>query len=607
MSYFVCGFGSSGQVRSAFEKILPDIAPAQCRTEMLRVQNQSSFASIYDGEKAIPDIGVVDEHDGSWLVLAGTPLVAKGFEQDRIAFLKQFLKAPGHSIRDSIDGNFAILAYDGTKNSLIAATDFNSSIPIFYSATPGKILVTSHELALAKLIGAPIDSFGVAQSIYIGATWGSHTRFKDILKMLPCRICSFNAIGEVHAETYWKPHDETPLTSGLDEHIEKWASLLKEAVWKYYDCSGRKPVLADFTAGEDSRLLVAQCHALRIPFKGNVTGLGDDTDVRIAQEAAKTAGFDLIIREKHTMDTDKLLAKAFDICLRFDAYQDFFKACSEFATDTESPVDDYLNVKYGGLPGGEAFRGSYYLRGKAFFPSGNSPLDYRFFTKMKYLLDYYPDLLKYPGNDFLGGIHRMVQKDMEEVKGFSLGTQIDHMLRVYQTCLLGLKYKNPLYLPLATNGMTRSIYWLSARHKKGGRLTKACTELLFPELALVKTQNGVPTLRKTISRLPLFLPEYMAMAKKVYSGAAGRLLKWTKPNKWYYSDKWTGGILIALLNQPPYRNWFSSADTMMTGELYNPAKINSVLNEARSGSSKFVPILGRIINLELASRWVHSN
>src|SRR5215468_4658868 len=148
MSYFVCGFGSSGPVRSAFEKILSDIAPAQCRTEIVRMQNQSSFASIYDAAKAIPDIGVIDEHDGSWLVLVGTPLISTKFEEDRVAFLRQFLKAPGRSIQDSIDGNFAILAYDGTKNSLIAATDFNSSIPIFYSATSGKLIVTSHELAL---------------------------------------------------------------------------------------------------------------------------------------------------------------------------------------------------------------------------------------------------------------------------------------------------------------------------------------------------------------------------------------------------------------------------------------------------------------------------
>ena len=76
---------------------------------------------------------------------------------------------------------------------------------------------------------------------------------------------------------------------------------------------------------------------------------------------------------------------------------------------------------------------------------------------------------------------------------------------------LGLKYKNPLYLPFATNQMTRSIYCLSPRYKRGGKLTKACTEILFPELAFIKTQNGVPTIRKTMLRLPLFMPEYISV------------------------------------------------------------------------------------------------
>jgi hypothetical protein len=607
MSYFVCGIGPDGPVTSAFEATLRDFAPAQSCQALLRMQTPSSFASIYGAEKVIPDIGVHDKKDGSWLVVVGTPLVTLRTEQDGMELLREFLKSPGGLIRERIDGNFSLLAYDGVKKRLVAATDFNSTIPIFYTAKSGKVLLSSHEMALAKLIGASTDPLGVAQSIHIGGTWGSHSRFREIHKMLPCQFCVMNGQGEVHAETYWRPQEETPLNSNLDDHIERWLPLLKQAVWKFHECSGRKPVLADFTAGEDGRLLVAQCHALRIPFKANVTGLSDDTDVRIAKQAATAAGFDLLVRKKHTIAKDQLLSKALEICLRNDAYQDFFKACSEFATDTESPLDDHRNVKYCGLPGGEAFRGSYYLRGKAFFPSNRSQLDYRFFTKMKYLLDYHPGLLKYPGNDFLDSIYKMVRNDLDEVKGFSLGTQIDHLLRTYQTSLLGLKYKNPLYLPFATNGMTRSIYWLSPQHKKGGRLTKACTELSFPELASVKTQNGVPTLRRTIPRLPLFLPEYIGMMKKVASGATGRLLKWTKPNKWYYSDEWTFGILRALLNEGPYRNWFSSAETMQTGEMYDPVTLNSILKEAGAGSSKYIPILGRIINLELACRWVHGN
>ena len=105
---------------------------------------------------------------------------------------------------------------------------------------------------------------------------------------------------------------------------------------------------------------------------------------------------------KHWITEEDLLANALNIILASDGYQEFFKSCSEFATNKESPLDDYKIVKYCGLPGGEAFRGSYYLRGKAIFPSRKSNLDCKFFTRLKYLLDYHPGLQSrarvYPGH-----------------------------------------------------------------------------------------------------------------------------------------------------------------------------------------------------------------
>jgi len=417
-------------------------------------------------------------------------------------------------------------------------------------------------------------------------------------------MCVVEGDGQVHSECYWRPEEEAPLAGGLDEQIEKWLPLLRKAVWAYYDGAGQKPVITDFTAGEDGRLLLAQCHALGIPFRAHVTGLAGDVDVVVAKEAARAAGFELIVRQKHQVKVEQLLADAPRICLRNDGYQDFFKSCTEFATELASPLDDYRTVKYCGLPGGEAFRGSYYLRGKAFFPARKTRLDERFFTRLKFLLDYEPALLKFPDTQFLQGTADMIKSRLAEVQDFPIGTQIDHVVRIFQTSLLGLKYKNPLYLPYATKPLTKSIYWLSPRYKQGGRLTKACTETLFPALAVVRTQNGVPTIRRSIWRFPLFLPEYTALAKKIGSGAVSRLFKWTKPNKWYYSDKWTSHIFTTLLNERPYCHWFSSPEAMATGYLYQPEAVGAILREAKTGTSRHVPVLSRVIGNELAYRWV---
>ena len=168
-------------------------------------------------------------------------------------------------------------------------------------------------------------------------------------------------------------------------------------------------------------------------------------------------------------------------------------------------------------------------------------------------------------------------------------------------------YKNPFYLPLATKDMTRSIYSIPPHFKKGGKLTKAVTEILYPELAVQKNQNSVPTIRKTLLRSHLFLPEHISTAKFIMSGLTSRLLKWTQSNKWYY--KWTDNApaIMGLLNNPPYANWFASSKSMITGNLYNGNAVEKLIVNAKAGSTKNVPVLGRIINQELACRWVYGD
>jgi hypothetical protein len=605
MSYFICGFKGDTAVCNAFEKVFVEVVPDHIRNDIAWMESKPSYLAMYGNKKVIRNVVIRDDRHGSWLAVIGTPLVRLESEQQEQAFLAEVLTSPADALRKKIDGNFAAFAYDAPRNRLIAATDLNSTTPIFYTMTPNGVLFSSHELPLARFVNAEIDPFGFAQLMHLGVTWNSHTRFRNIHKMLPCQICVIGDDMKLRTERYWEPLHERMWSGAFEDHIQKWISMLKEAVWKFYECSDHKPAIADFTAGEDSRLIVALCHALRIPFRAHVTGLPDDSDVIVAKQAAEKAGFDLIERRKLWITEEQLLANASKITLDCDAYQDFFAGCIEFATDSANPLDDCGIVKYCGVPGGEAFRGSYYLRGKALFPSKSSMLDYKFFTKMKYLLDFHPGLVKYADDDFIRAIHEMVKDDLEDVKEFPIGIQIDHMLRVFQTCLMGLKYKNPLYLPFATNHMTRSIYSIPPRYKRGGRLSKACTEILFPELAFVKTQNGVPTIRKTMLRLPLFLPEHISVIKKISSGAVSRLFKWKQANKWYYSHDLNAYMFTALLNAAPYCNWFLSSQAMITGHLYNPDIVNPILTQAKTGSCRYVPILGRMISQELAMRWVY--
>ncbi|MDD1779021.1 MAG: hypothetical protein LUQ65_12720, partial [Candidatus Helarchaeota archaeon] len=610
VSYFISGFKTSPSIIKAFEQIYKDLVPKPTMySRALRINSGPSFVVNYSGEKVIPDISIsnLDNNQGSWLVLLGTPLMNLNSLEKKQEFLATFLSSPASALYKSVEGNFAILCYDAKRDRLIAGSDYNNTTPIFYSVTKDGVFFASHELALARLTNPAIDPFGFYQAINIGATWGSRTRFQNIYKTLPCQLLIIDNEKKLKAEQYWMPHLEKQWDLNFDEVMEKWINLLSESIWKFYECSGRKQVICDFTAGEDTRLILAQCHALGIPFKAQVRGSDEDIDVIVAKQAASKVGFDLIVRQMHYVTREELLVDASKISLIGDGYKEFTFSCIDYATDKRSPLDDYRIVKYCGVPGGEAFRGSYYLRGKAFFPSRIAPLDYKFFTRMKYLLDYHPNLLRYPNNEGIVAIHKIVRDNLEDVGHFPIGIQIDHLLRTFQTCFEGLKYKNPLYLPFATNNMTRSIYSIPPRFKRGGRLTKACTEFLYHELAVIKTQKGVPTIRKTLLRLPLFMPEYISTIKGISSGAASRLLKWKMANKWYYKQDRNMYVYNTILNQPPYCNWISSQTSMQTGYLYNPDILNPLIIQAKTGSSRFLPVLGRVINQELACRWVYGN
>jgi hypothetical protein len=213
--------------------------------------------------------------------------------------------------------------------------------------------------------------------------------------------------------------------------------------------------------------------------------------------------------------------------------------------------------------------------------------------------------MRFPDEDCRKTIFALANEALEDVPDFPVGIKIDHLLRVFQTCSSGLIFKNPRYLPFATRRMTGTVYSLPPIYKRGGKLTKACTEVLFPELAFIKTQKGGPTVRKTLLRTHLFMPEYLATVKSIASGAPSRLLKVTESNKSGFKWNTNAPAIITLLNRPPYADWFASSKSMITGHLYDGGVVDSLIADAKGGSSRYAPILGRIFNQELACRWVY--
>jgi hypothetical protein len=607
MSYFFCCFNYNTETIIDLKNIFYEILPKQFMDDSIQINSKSSCFISFGNNRIIPDLYINNKKNGSWFAATGTPLFKFADEEESFSFMEKFFEDPAKELKNKIDGNISVLSYDAINDRLIVASDINNSVPVFFANTSKGVLFSSNELVLAKYINAEIDSFGFSQIIHLGTTWGKYTRFKNIQKLLPCQILIINKNKEDQKISYWQPEDEKIWTGSFNKNLKKWISILRESVLKYFEYSGKKNVIADLTAGEDSRLIVSQCHEAGIPFKAYVHGYTEnDLDIVIAKKAAKEAGFEITAIIKKMIPDEQLFPKILEIVMKNDGYLEFFNSCMEFS-NILNDIDDSKQVKYCGVPGGEAFRGNNYLRGKVLFPTLMKNLDGKFFSKMTFLLDFYPKLMRFPDDKFLNQIDNIINKSLLEVNNFPIGTQMDHLLRLFGTCSLGLKYRNPLYLPLATMKMTRSIYNLSPKFKKAGKLTKACTEILFPKLAYIKNQNGVPTIRRTFWRWPYFIPEKISIIKKVVNGFLGRLNKLRQAKKWHLNNNASSSLFEKLLNVSPYSNWFSSTNNMITGYLYDPDILNPLLTKAKQGNGKYSSNinLGRIISQEIVCRWVY--
>jgi hypothetical protein len=390
--------------------------------------------------------------------------------------------------------------------------------------------------------------------------------------------------------------------------LDKWMAILSDSVQEFYNqATVKETVWTDLTGGEDARLLVAQCHALGLPYKARVGGF-DEKDIKVASRIAQESQIDLVVDPYCHISEDQVRTRYRDICLSTDGYGSFFYGSTRFATnESKRPlVFDYLHLS--GVPGGEAFRGSYYTRAKLVFPGKSGTFDYRFFTRLKYLLNYRSNFTSFADTEFLDATYSSVRESLSKVDQFPVGLQVDHLLREFQTSLRGLYVKRPFYLPLGMKGMTASIYNVTPGFKKGGRLTKASTEKLFPRLAFAKTAHHIPTVRRSIKRFHLFLPEYYAFARKIATGFNRRVMHFKQSSKTlsaHHRVDIHAPTMLTILNSKPLSDWFASSSSMLTGQLYNKPVIDRELAQARQGKCNYVESLGRIINQEIACRYIY--
>ena len=611
MSIFIVGKPGSENFNSRGKAMLDNYVIGEM-DKLSHVSSQDSFVYCYTPPKVIDDVFVKVLDSESWLLLVGAPVLDARSDAERQDFAKEFFRNPKNILQNRVDGHYAVLAYDSESKIYFAASDWNSLIPVYYALTKDGPLFSNSELILAKLLQSAPDEFGFAQAIHYGTIWGDRTRFAGVRKLETCELVKVNDDNCLSREKYWEPRMEELWGGSFDAISSRWLEVMRDAIHIFADSRNSGDLSADLTGGEDSRLVVALLLDRGEPFKVRVAGEYNDVDVKVAMKAAEAVGLELSIENNLPATAEELSIYTGEIITNSDGYGSFFTNAVSFTHELHYPPLESKNIHLCGLPGGGQYRGANYLRAKLLFPSSYKYIDYRAYARRKFLLDHAFNLLKIPDDEYFERTYGVMKEAVDEVEGFPAGIQVDHLMRVRYGCLLSANMKRPFYYAFASRDMARSTYNVPPHMKQGGRLYKAIIEQLSPNLAWVKSQSGAPTVKKTLLRQPLFIPEYYSLVKKIVKGVARQKFRKATAFRSKGSVNASHHILEIhqntidwLFNTAPYSSWFKSAETMVSGSQYKPLMLNELLLKAQQPDFDQVQLLGRIVSQEMAFRRVY--
>lgn len=606
MNDFFAAFGRTSGMKERAASLFDEL-----RGSRMSVVHDSADLLVLNApqSKVISDIFAQDQASASWLALLGMPLVENRTDAFFARLMREFLDDPKRALRESIDGHFAAFAYDAGNKTFYVANDICSFIPVYFSTTRDAVLISSSELVLARLNACSVNRTALAESIIFGSAWGE-SRFSGIQKLRPHSLISINVNGAI-VKPYWSPTNESLWKTNFEDTLHEWLSLLDRSISSFLNNASNCQVSSDITGGEDSRLLVSLLNHKHIDFKLRVHGQADNKDVCLAKFYGTSLGLDIRVDEPVGASEAFIAANTLSVAMGTDGYGSWLNVCDVNASLCMMPPLEHTNLHFSGVPGGEVYRGDYYLRAGLLKPDRRKRFQSKRFIYLKFLLDFAPDLFV-DGVNLLEGVFAKADATVDEVSDFPIGTQVDHLLRIYQVCALGTSgfaRRQPFYWPLGLRDMTRSIYNLPPAFKQGSKLTRAATEFLYPAFARLETDESVPTLRRTVGRWPLFMPGYYAKAKKFALGGARRMLRYQQSSstlaRRHRADIHAPTMKMLLTNSP-YAAWFASPSSMITGDIYAPDVLNDVLVRARTGSCNRVESLGRIINAEFAVRFARS-
>jgi asparagine synthetase B (glutamine-hydrolysing) len=524
--------------------------------------------------------------DGSWAFVVGParvhgPLVSTTIEQ--------------------LDGQFASVAYDATRDELAIGTDPLGMFPLYTAARGHHTWFSTSALALATFLGAQPSRLGIWTFLRTGSQFGTRTNWEEVERVDPARLGRFGATG-VSWKTYWRPERDEPVTRlGLDEAAEHCASVAVEK-WRATEAN-RGPRWADLTGGYDTRVLNVLLRVAQADVRNNTVGDTGDDDVEIASRVAAVAGWDwtqLALPEHWPETVHAFLAPA---VAWGDGQLDALHL-AEVLYGHQLKRERCCRLVGGG--GGEHLQ--YYAWRSEFRQAGKSAhVNLERYVRTRLMKPVPAALLRrFPADEVYDDLAQRMRERIGPYAGEVNTSQFD-VMHAYKS--MG---HHGAYIGAATSTISsgapfldkdvfRAAFSVHSDHRDHHRLMKRMIERTNPRVAAIETTSGGPAESLRFGNVHQFLPYYGKLARKAVTKftdvALGHALLVPRANARPRDIATRVSVLDRAVDGEPLR-----PAAMRCRSLFDDDALDDLVSNARTADFRAVDFFGRVLTVELALR-----
>lgn len=591
---------------SRFENLVADYKDLPLPSH--QVFSDQCAATKFDTPSSLHKGIVKDTETGSWLFAVGTLVIddQENPSDGNLAFLLERYLEEGNTVFSNLDGTFTLVIYNKQARKLLVVTDplgFNS---VFYAREKNKLYIASSSLALANIIQALPDKYGIYLFLTTGGVYGKTTLWQNV-ERIPAATVFETASSEISETTYWQPSLKEEVTRlSLAQTVDSTIDLLSANNKRFLQREGT--VWADLTGGFDSRLTSTILDHCGLPFEASCQGPKTSPDVRLSSQIAQELGWGY----KHNILPDtwgKERCNRFEQALgKGDAHLDVFKLSSVLWDQDQRKQDHHVSVW--GL-GGELWRG-FFWRQEFFNVGRNSEVNY------DRLIDY---RMMHPIDSKVFADTKAISGTREELKFLlrSIGEQCADSNNTFKLdCIYA--YKNTAHTGAHLSsviGQQRAInplffkasmeYAISINFKwrNADRLVRLLLEKVNPTLAKIHTTSGGPALPMRITNLHKFKPYWTSIGKQLIRKSSRTLLgrsilpELRDEFSTYPIARWRRDTLTGIM-----KDKLLSHSYMHSGDLYDPQGLADFVNRANTDQFGQETFLSRMVTVEMALRSV---